>query len=97
MEELINQKRKELIGNWFYNIKYNIENEEILFITNQENTFTFENEINHLLNMYIIPTTYEGIEYNIFNSIDLKRNKTLLSKSKITIFTVVEPTSIPKE
>ena len=23
MEELINQKRKELIGNWFYNIKYN--------------------------------------------------------------------------
>lgn len=85
MEELINQKRKELIGNWFYNIKNRIENEEILFITTQQNTLNFENEINHLLNMYIIPTTYEGIEYNIFNSIDLKKNKTLLSKKNIIL------------
>ena len=82
MKELINQKRKELIGNWFYNIKNRIENEEILFITTQQNTLNFENEINHLLNMYIIPTTYEGIEYNIFNSIDLKKNKTLLLSKK---------------
>ena len=28
MEKQINQKRKELIGNWFYNIKHSIENEE---------------------------------------------------------------------
>ena len=85
MEKQINQKRKELIGNWFYNIKHSIENEEILFITNRENTLTFENEIHHLLNTYIIPRNYEGTEYNIFNSIDLEKDKTLLSKKNIIL------------
>jgi hypothetical protein len=78
-ENHIEEKRKELVGYWFYNLKNNIENEEVLILIYRFST----NHLNELLN-----NIHSKLEYNILNVKELAKDKSLLKVNTILIGTI---------
>lgn len=82
----IEEKRKELVGHWLYNLKNNIENEEVLFFLFNLTTQYLED----ILNEFISNLLNESIdnnkpEYTILDVKKLAENKSLLKKNTILI------------
>lgn len=78
-------KRKELIGNWFYNLKNNIINEDILFITSEKNNKICINLIKEFIHENISDSYKEKIKYTILDFKELKDNLELLSIKNLII------------
>ncbi|RXJ85888.1 hypothetical protein [Arcobacter cloacae] len=85
MFNILELKRKNFIGNWFYNLKNNIINEDILFISSFKNGIKIIDLLRDFINENICKSYYEGEKYTIIDFKELNGNIKLLSKKNLII------------
>lgn len=85
MFNTLETKRKKLVGNWFYNLKNNIKNEDILFISSSENNMKFINLVKDFIYDNINKDYHEGIKYSILDFKQLKENIKLPTTNLIIV------------
>lgn len=81
----IETKRKRLVGNWFYNLKNNIENEDILFITSYKNNMKFSDLVKKFIYNNVDANYKEEIKYYILDFKQSKENRKLSAKRNLII------------
>ena len=85
MFDILEIKRKKLLGNWFYNLKNNIINEDVLFLSSSENNMKFINLVKDFIYENVNENYHEGIKYSILDFKQLKENIKLPKKNLIII------------
>lgn len=85
MFTILELKRRKIIGNWFYNLKNNITNEDILFISSEKNGIRIIDLLRDFINEHICKNHYEGEKYTIVDFKQLNENTKLLSKKNLII------------